>query len=123
MNRLMKFKKINYVPVKKTITTLCLLLALKTVTAQDLNIDYLVIPIHKKVIEISANAPHQSPLMNYIACIHLWVEGKYAPLYSEVVDCVNKTKTTAASPEYARQLLHSAIEEAYSERSLGNARI
>jgi hypothetical protein len=97
--------------MKRTIAIYFILGALNSLAAQDLDADCRVIPIHRKVNEIPAGDPYQSPLANYISVIHSWVDEQYAPLYSEMVDCINKAGTTGMSPAYAAQLLNSTIEE------------
>ncbi|MDR1054363.1 MAG: hypothetical protein LBL90_00685, partial [Prevotellaceae bacterium] len=96
----------------KIIAVLFLWIVLNPVTAQDLGMDYKIIPVHRKVSEILVEDPYESPLTNYVARIHSWIEGKYAPLYSEMVDCVVKeTNAIVASPDFAGKLLNSTIEE------------
>jgi hypothetical protein len=96
----------------KIIAVLFLWVVLNPVTAQDFGMDYKVIPVHRKVSEILVEDPYESPLTNYVARIHSWVAGEYAPLYSEMVDCIVKeTNAVAASSDFAGKLLNSTMEE------------
>jgi len=97
---------------KKTILFVYLSAYFFSVSAQSFNSDYQVIPIHKKVSEISYESPCESPLANYLERIHLWVDGKYDTIYSGMIDAIVKLSTIKpASPEYAERLLNSTIEE------------
>ena len=83
-----------------------------SVFAQNLSDDYKVISVNKKVAEIEYDQPYNSPLDNYVARIHLWIDGKYAPIYSEMIDAlVPKSETKPYPQKAAENLLNSEIEK------------
>ncbi|MDR0508150.1 MAG: hypothetical protein LBH32_15240, partial [Dysgonamonadaceae bacterium] len=78
--------------------------------AQNLSNDYKVLNINKKTFEIDYSDPFFSPLDNYVARIHLWVNGKYEPFYSETNYRVNKSPQPY-SEKAAEKMLNSEITQ------------
>jgi hypothetical protein len=90
----------------------CLLLLPISLFAQDLSKDYKVIFIHKKVGELAYDQPYRSPLENYVARMRLWIDGKYEPIYSEMIDAiVRSSEKKPYSPKAAENLLNSEVEQ------------
>ncbi|MDR0798256.1 MAG: hypothetical protein LBN18_00635, partial [Dysgonamonadaceae bacterium] len=85
----------------KISTTFCLLLSALSVFAQDWGKDYQVIPINKKVADISYENPYQSPESNYAARMHLWMNGQYDTVYSETIDAPVRKAERKPYPQQA----------------------
>ena len=82
------------------------------VLAQDLGEDYRIIQVNKKVRDIVVENPCASPLDNYIARIHLWIDGKYDTIYSERLDAiVRQSPKKPYSPQTAEWLLNCEIKQ------------
>ena len=96
----------------KFLTVFCLLFLANSAFAQNLSSDYKVISVNKTVREIAYDEPYTSPLENYIARIHSWIEGKYAPIYSEMIDAGVRQSANKPYPAGAAEnLLSSKIEQ------------
>ncbi|MDR2407092.1 MAG: hypothetical protein LBE13_03130, partial [Bacteroidales bacterium] len=84
-----------------------------SVFAQDLNKDYQVKRVNKKVRDIIVENSYASPLENYIAQIHLWIDGQYEPVYSETIDTiVRQFPQKPYSSKAAEWMLNCEIEQA-----------
>jgi hypothetical protein len=91
-----------------------LLLSVSTVSvfAHDLGKDYRIIPVNKKVRDIVVANPYASPLENYIARIHSWIDGKYESLYSEMIDAAVRNNVPKPYPlKAAEWMLNCDIEQ------------
>ncbi|MCL2596560.1 MAG: hypothetical protein FWD66_02640 [Paludibacter sp.] len=95
----------------KMLVIICLLFAAVSVCAQNLSDDYKIISVNKKVAEIEYNQPYNSPLENYIARIHLWINGEYAPIYSEIIDYGVSKQREPYDKAVSDHYLKSEIEE------------
>ncbi|MDR1552028.1 MAG: hypothetical protein LBS69_01010 [Prevotellaceae bacterium] len=96
----------------KLLTVLCLSFFGLSCFAQNLSDDYKVIHVGKQVKDIAYDNPYASPLENYIARIHLWIEGKYDTIYSGMTDAiVRQLPQKPYSQKAAEFLLGSEIEQ------------
>jgi putative PIN family toxin of toxin-antitoxin system len=98
---------------KRLFVILFLCVGAISVFAQDLDKDYQVMQVNKKVRDITVENPYTSPLENYIARIHSWIEGKYQPVYSEMLDVlVRQLPQEPYSPKAAEWMLNCEMEQA-----------
>jgi hypothetical protein len=96
----------------KLLVILFLCFSTISVFAQDLNSDYKVIQVNKKVRDIAVENPYASPLDNYMAIVHSWIDGKYDTFYSEMIDAVvRKQSHKPYSIKDAELMLNSEIEQ------------
>jgi hypothetical protein len=94
------------------LTVFCLLFLTISIFAQNLSSDYKVISVNKTVGELAFNNPYGSPLENYVTRMHLWIEGKYEPIHSEMIDAViRQSEAKQYSKQAAENLLSSKIEQ------------
>lgn len=96
--------------MKKTIILLLLLIVFGSLAAQESGTDYKIIPVHKKIKELTGNNPYESALSNYAARIHSLVSGKNWPISAEML-CNTASAPPRISLEYANELLDADIEE------------
>jgi hypothetical protein len=80
-----------------------------SVFAQDLSNDYKVINVNKKVRDIAYENPYASPLENYVAHNHLWINGGYDTLQSEMT--VQRGTPSLYPKKYADIVLNSEIDQ------------
>jgi hypothetical protein len=83
-----------------------------SVFAQNLDKNYTVLDVNKQVCEIAGENPYTSPLENYVARIHLWIDGKYDTVYSGMIDAAVRQIAPKPYPQKAADnLLSSEIEQ------------
>ncbi|MDR1984042.1 MAG: hypothetical protein LBQ28_04370 [Prevotellaceae bacterium] len=95
----------------KLLAILCLSFFGLSVFAQNLSNDYKVIHVGKQVKDIAYENPCASPLENYVARMHLWIEGKYDTIYSETVDEIARQSNQPYPQKAVERLLNSEIEQ------------
>jgi uncharacterized iron-regulated protein len=94
----------------KLLTVLCFSFFTIPIVAQRLSKDYNITNVNKRVAEILYENPYKSPLENYVARIHLWIEGKYDTIHSELIDSVARQSERKPYPQKAAEnLLNSEI--------------
>jgi hypothetical protein len=98
---------------KRLFVVLFLCVGAIPVVAQDLDKDYQVTQVNKKVRDITVENPYASSLENYITRIHSWIEGEYQPVYSEMLDAiVRQSPQKPYSPKTTEWTLNCEIEQA-----------
>ncbi|MDR3133625.1 MAG: hypothetical protein LBU42_06335 [Prevotellaceae bacterium] len=97
--------------MKKIITLLFFLSIALQLVAQELEPDYKIVPVRKKVNEIKYNSSYESPLANYVARIYALARQKDWPVPSEMMCLSAGDAHPVASPEFANKLLNTLIEE------------
>lgn len=95
--------------MKKQLFFLILLTIVGSLAAQELGTNYKIIPVHKKIKELTYNSPYESALSNYVAR-YSSVSGENWPIPAERL-CSTTSAPPSLSPEYANELLHTDIEE------------
>ena len=94
------------------LTTFFLFFSVCFIFAQNLQTDYKVLNVNKQVSNITYSKPYASALENYIARIHLWINGEYSPIYSEMIDeIVRQSPRNKYSEKSAEKMLNSEIEQ------------
>jgi hypothetical protein len=84
-----------------------------SVFTQDLGPDYQITHVNKKVRDIPVENSYASPLENYIAQIHLWINGQYDTFYSEMIDAiVRQSPQKPYSSENAEWVSNCKVEQA-----------
>ncbi|MDR1984954.1 MAG: hypothetical protein LBQ28_09045 [Prevotellaceae bacterium] len=97
---------------RRLLAILCLSFFGFSVFAQNLSNDYKVIHVGKQVKDIAYKNPCASPLENYVARMHLWIEGNYDTIYSGMIDAVVRQQSHTPYPQKAAELLlNSNIEQ------------
>jgi hypothetical protein len=82
-----------------------------SVFAQDLSNDYKVINVNKKVRDIAYENPCASPLENYVAVMHLWIDGKNDTLFTELITSKPRLPRPPKKREVAELLLNDEIKQ------------
>ncbi|MDR3226752.1 MAG: hypothetical protein LBT56_03675, partial [Prevotellaceae bacterium] len=95
----------------KLLIILCLSFFGLSAFAQDLSDDYKIIHVGKKVGDIDYKNPYASPLENYIARIHLWIDGKYDTIYSGMIDAIVGQSSQQPYPQKSAELLLNSYLE------------
>ncbi|MDR1348878.1 MAG: hypothetical protein LBJ63_10745 [Prevotellaceae bacterium] len=90
---------------------LCLSFLGLSVFAQNLSNDYKIIHVGKQVKDIGYENPCVSPLENYVARMHLWIEGKYDTIYTELIAAKPQSSKQPYTQKAAELLLNSEIEQ------------
>ena len=96
----------------RSFAILCLFFLGLSVFAQNLSNDYKIIHIGKQVKDIAYENPCASPLENYVARMHLWIEGKYDTIYSGITDAVVRQQSHKPySQKTSDRILNFEIEQ------------